>query len=146
MPNFIVPMAIRFFLVSLGSAVIVQLLVDQFASLSSKQSFFRNASLLLPLIIAGYWSGWFFHQRAGRASDWTEAWTSGAALALIFVATIWLSAAVYLTTHLEIGFGKRAWATGLLAGFFYSLFLYPVAWLGLSSMLHSGSKAFDVKT
>lgn len=145
MPSFIGSMAMRFFFINLGCAIVVQVAVDHFALPTSQQSIVRNASLLIPFFIGGYWSGWFFHRSTGRSSDWTEAWTSGAVLALIFVATIWLSAIVYLTTGQEIAIGKRAWATGPVAGVFYSLFFYPVAWLGLSSMLHSASKAFAVK-
>jgi hypothetical protein len=145
LPKFIVPMAIWFFVVNLGLTAVVQFAVDTFGSSSSQPSIFRNASLLIPFLVGGYWSGWFFQRKAGRASTWTEAWTSGALLASIFVATIWLSGFAFRLTGIEIGIGKRAWATGPFAGLFYSLFLYPIAWFVLSSTLHSSSKAFRAK-
>lgn len=143
MPSFIVPMAIWFLMLILGLTAVTQALVDVFAPSMMHRYFLRNASLLLPFLVGGHWAGWFFQRKSGRSSTWTEAWTSGAMLAFVFIASIWLWAIAFAVAELEIGLGKRAWSTGSMSGLFYSLCLYPLVWIGLSSMLHSASKTLQ---
>lgn len=87
MPNFIVPMAIRFFFINLGIVVAIHVVVGILAFYGYVDVLSRSGTSVVLILAAGYWAGYYFHRQTGRPAEWAEAWPIGAVLALIQAAT-----------------------------------------------------------
>lgn len=82
MPSFIVPMAIRYVLISVamivGLAVITLLLVE-YGYLEKEPSSLNQ----IIVMAAAFWAGSYFSKQAGRPAEWRESFRIGAVLIVL---------------------------------------------------------------
>lgn len=142
MPSFIVPMAIRYVLVSLGITVAVTAVVTgltAYGYISDKPSSLGH----LVVMGAGMWAGIYFAKQTGRPAEWSECFRIGAVLMVLQIA---LSAAIAIGFMMLPG-GELADLTADLDPEFLGLlaallaFTSLIYWVATAAFMRMGSKS-----
>jgi hypothetical protein len=142
MPNFIVPMAIRYLLVSL--AITVGLTAAVMVLVTYGYMHDRPSSLSHIVVMgAGLWAGTYFAKQTGRTAEWRECFRIGAVLALLQIA---LSTLLTLGFMLLPGAGMEELTSKLSPALFGLLaallvFIGLLYWVGTAAFLRLGSKS-----
>jgi hypothetical protein len=142
MPSFIVPMAIRYVLVSIG--VTIALIVA--VGVLSAYGFIGDKPPSLAFVVvltAGMWAGDYFGKKAGRVAEWSEALRisgvlSGLQLLLSAVLTLFFVA----LPGSELAGLHAAMTPGLLA-VLSALFVFiaVIYWVATAAFIRMGSKS-----
>ncbi|PYB76997.1 ABZJ_00895 family protein [Rhizobium wuzhouense] len=142
MPSFIVPMAIRYVLVSLAITVVITAVVTglmTFGYMSDKPSSLSH----LVVMGAGMWAGVYFAKQAGRPAEWRECFRIGALLTVLQIA---FSAVVTIGFLLLPGGGLEEIQANLdpqLIGVLTAVLIVTglIYWVGTAGFIRIGSKS-----
>lgn len=142
MPSFILPMTLRYVLVSVAATLalmVVSTVLVVYGIIDEAPSSSGN----LVIIAAGWWAGTYFAKQTGRMAEWAEAFRIGAVLTaaqlalsvllgLLYVAAVGPSFA-QLSSMMSLGL-----AAMLIA---FLIFISGLLWLGTAVFLRMGSKS-----
>lgn len=142
MPSFIVPMAIRYALVSL--AIMVALMAITFVLVSNGYMDDKPSSLSHVVVMgAGMWAGTYFAKQAGRAAEWRECFRIGAVLMVLQTA---LGAILAFALMALPGGGLDDFMAELspgFAGLLIALLVFTslIYWVTTAAFIRMGSKS-----
>ena len=142
MPSFMIPMAIRYVLVSLGVTVAITAVVTvliAYGYMNDKPSSLSH----LVVMAAGMWAGTYFAKQTGRPAEWRECFRIGAVL---MVLQLVLSAVISLGFMMLPGSSFDELTAKLSPGFIGLLiallaFISLLYWIATAAFIRMGSKS-----